>query len=79
LDARLTKLFNIRESMNVALSFEAFNVFNIITNTSVVQNAYFATGNIIQAGVGVGQGTASAGFPDGTNARRAQVSARFTF
>jgi hypothetical protein len=26
-----------------------------------------------------GVGTASAGFPDGTNARRAQVAARFTF
>lgn len=79
LDARLTKMFFIKESMNVALSFEAFNVFNIISNTSVVQNAYFATGNIIKAGVGVGTGTACSGFPDGTNARRAQVSARFTF
>ena len=28
---------------------------------------------------GLGSGTASGGFPDGTNARRAQVSARFTF
>ena len=60
LDARLTKMFFIKESMNVALSFEAFNVFNIISNTSVVQNAYFATGNVIKAGAGVGTGTASA-------------------
>jgi hypothetical protein len=70
--------------MNVALSFEAFNVFNIISNTSVVQNAYYATvdaqgRNFLTAGAGVGSGFASAGFPDGTNARRAQVSARFTF
>jgi len=79
LDARITKLFYIRESMNLGLSFEAFNVFNTISNTSVVSNAYFASGNIIKAGVGVGVGTASSGFPDGTNARRAQVSARFTF
>jgi hypothetical protein len=79
LDARLTKIFTIHESMNLGLSFEAFNVFNIISNTSVVQNAYFATGNVIKAGPGVGTGTASSGFPDGTNARRAQVSARFTF
>ena len=77
--ARLTKLFSIRESMNLGLSFEVFNVFNTISNTSVVQNAYFASGNIIKAGIGVGNGTASSGFPDGTNARRAQVSARFTF
>ena len=79
LDGRLTKLFKLRESANVSLSFEAFNIFNSISNTSVVQNAYFATGNIIKAGVGVGNGSASNGFPDGTNARRAQVSARFTF
>jgi len=79
LDARLTKLFYIRETMNLGLSFEAFNVFNIITNTSVAQDAYFATGNVIRAGTGVGTGTASSGFPDGTNARRGQVSVRFTF
>jgi hypothetical protein len=79
LDARITKLFSIRESMNLGLSFEVFNVFNTISNTSVVQNTYFASGNIIKAGIGVGNGTASSGFPDGTNARRAQVSARFTF
>jgi Carboxypeptidase regulatory-like domain/TonB dependent receptor len=79
LDARVTKTFSIKESMLVGLSFEAFNVFNTISNTSVVSNAYFASGNIIKAGVGVGTGTASSGFPDGTNARRAQVSARFTF
>jgi hypothetical protein len=65
--------------MNLGLSFEAFNVFNTISNTSVVSNAYFANGNVIKAGVGVGNGTASNGFPDGTNARRAQGSARFTF
>jgi hypothetical protein len=79
LDGRLTKFFKIRESMNVQLSFEAFNIFNSISNTSVVQNAYFAIGNIVKAGVGVGNGTASNGFPDGTNARRGQVVARFTF
>jgi len=79
LDARITKLFSIRESMNLGLSFEVFNVFNIISNTSVVSNTYFASGNVIKAGIGVGTGTASSGFPDGTNARRAQVSARFTF
>jgi hypothetical protein len=28
---------------------------------------------------GLGTGTASGGFPDGTNARRAQVSLRVTF
>ncbi|MBV9503711.1 MAG: TonB-dependent receptor [Acidobacteriia bacterium] len=79
LDGRLTKVFAIRESMNLALNFEAFNVFNIITATSVNSAAYIANGNVISPIAGLGLGTASSGFPDGTNARRAQVSARFTF
>lgn len=79
-DARLTKRFNMsREGMNVWLAFEVFNVFNYITNTSVNQFAYVANGNVISPLPGVGVGTASSGYPDGTNARRAQVSARFTF
>lgn len=65
--------------MSVALAFEAFNVFNHITDTAVNQYAYVANGNIISPLPGVGVGTASSGYPDGTNARRAQVSARFTF
>ncbi|MCU1338435.1 MAG: TonB-dependent receptor plug [Bryobacterales bacterium] len=79
MDGRLTKGFAYREALRLDLSFEVFNVFNTISNTSVVQNAYFATGTIIRAATGVGNGSASGGFPDGTNARRAQVSARFTF
>lgn len=78
-DARLTKRFAIRESASVALSFEVFNLFNHITDTSVNQFAYVATGSVISPLPGVGVGTASSGYPDGTNARRAQVSARFTF
>jgi hypothetical protein len=79
MDSRITKAFAFREAMSLALSFEVFNVLNTISNTSVIQNAYFATGTIIKAAPGVGNGSASGGFPDGTNARRAQVSARFTF
>lgn len=78
-DARLSKRFRIRESAYVSLLFEAFNVFNYITTTSVNQYAYVANGNVISPLPGVGVGTASGGYPDGTNARRAQVSARFTF
>jgi hypothetical protein len=79
MDSRITKAFAFREAMSLALSFEVFNVLNTISNTSVIQNAYFASGTIIKAAPGVGNGSASGGFPDGTNARRAQVSARFTF
>jgi outer membrane receptor protein involved in Fe transport len=80
LDGRLTKSFGLwKEPMNLALSFEVFNVFNTISNTSVITTAYRAVGSVITAQPNVGAGAASGGFPDGTNARRAQVSARFTF
>lgn len=79
LDSRLTKTFGLGESRNLALNFEVFNVFNTISNTSVINTAYRAVGSVITAQPNVGNGTASGGFPDGTNARRAQVSARFTF
>lgn len=84
-DARLTKHFPIRESQSVDLTFEAINVFNHMYYTSVNQTAYKSVWNsttetgTIQAVNGVGAGTATAAFPDGTNARRAQASVRYTF
>lgn len=79
LDSRITKTFAIKESMSAALNFEVFNLFNTISNTSVNTTAFIASGTTIRQAAGLGNGTASGGFPDGTNARRAQVSARFTF
>jgi hypothetical protein len=80
LDGRITKMFGLhREGATLALNFEVFNIFNTISNTSVNSAAYLATGSIIAPIPGVGTGTASGGFPDGTNARRAQASLRVTF
>jgi outer membrane receptor protein involved in Fe transport len=79
MDARLTKNFRLWESGSFALNFEVFNLFNSISNTSVNTTTYIATGTTITQARGVGNGTASGGFPDGTNARRAQVSMRFNF
>jgi len=83
-DARLTKEFKAPHEQRVALNFELFNAFNYNTTTSVNQVAVVA--NVDGNGNGIltpvenpGKGTASAGFPDGTNARRAQVSVRYTF
>lgn len=84
-DARLTKRFPIRDRQSVELNFEAVNAFNHPYFTSVNQTAYKSVWNsatntgTIQAINGVGTGTATAGFPDGTNARRALASVRFTF
>jgi len=90
LDGRLTKTFPIHEGQSIQLSFEAINALNHIRDTGVVQLAYKSTwntttqtGTLTQQAVGgatgLGAGTASAGFPDGTNARRAQASMRFIF
>jgi hypothetical protein len=79
LDGRISKGFKFRENMALSLGFDVFNVFNTISNTSVINTAYRAVGNVITAQPNVGNGAASGGYPDGTNARRAQVSARFSF
>ena len=83
LDARITKLLPITERFKLALNFEAFNVTNTPYNTSIgsgaSHTAYNATNGAIAPVAGYGVGTASAGFPDGTNVRRAQVSLRLTF
>ncbi|MEO8592159.1 MAG: carboxypeptidase regulatory-like domain-containing protein [Candidatus Solibacter sp.] len=83
-DARITRSIPISERVKLNLSFEAFNAANTIRNTSVQTAAYTISGNVFRPiltnGVSiVGNGTASQGFPDGTNARRAQVAARLTF
>jgi hypothetical protein len=80
LDGRLTKLFVLpKEGASVALNFEVFNVFNSISNTSVNSAAYLALGAVLKPIAGLGTGNASGGFPDGTNARRAQASVRISF
>ncbi len=80
-DVRLTKSFAIRERMRLSMYFEAFNVTNSQYDTSIRTTQYtVATGSqqFVPA-VGFGTGSASQGFPDGTNARRAQVGLRFAF
>jgi hypothetical protein len=84
-DARITRNIPISDRVRATLNFEAFNAFNTIHNTSVQTAAYSVSlGGILKPvvtnGVShVGDGSASQGFPDGTNARRAQVALRFTF
>jgi hypothetical protein len=80
LDARLTKAFPISERFKTMFTFDAFNVFNHRYFTSVATREY--TGAIVN-GVGVlspasgfGLGSATQGFPDGTNARRLQIGLR---
>lgn len=78
-DARLTKVLPFSERYQLHLNFEAFNVFNHVSNTSVNGQAFQATNGVLNPTPRLGEGSASQGFPDGTNARRAQVSLRFIF
>ena len=79
MDARISKQLPFSERYKLYLNFEAFNVTNTIVDTSLNGQAYTLANGILSPTPGYGTGRASAGFPDGTNARRAQVSARFVF
>lgn len=78
-DARLAKVVAVGERMRLMVLFEAFNITNSQYNTSVQSQAYSASRLILTPTARVGEGSASAGYPDGTNARRAQFGLRFAF
>ena len=79
-NVRLTKNIPVREGMRLSLNFEAFNIANNWSPTSLTTQGYTeAKGVITQTPTANGVGSADGGFPDGTQARRLQVSARFTF
>lgn len=84
-DARLSRNLPISERVKAVLIFEAFNACNTIRNTGVQTSAYSVNSGgilkpVLTSGVSLlGTGNASQGFPDGTNARRAQVALRVTF
>jgi hypothetical protein len=78
-DSRLTKVLPFNERYQLHINFEAFNMFNSPYYTSVNGQAFQASGGVLTPTARLGEGSATQGFPDGTNARRAQVSARFIF
>jgi TonB-dependent receptor-like protein len=79
----------VRESMRLSLMFEAFNIANNWSPTGLATQAYTETktgavypnpvATLNYTPTAFGFGTADGGFPDGTQARRLQVAARFTF
>ena len=78
-DARISKIVPLHERVTLFLNFEVFNLTNTISNTAVFTQAFTATNGVLRPTPGLGTGNASTGFPDGTNARRAQVGARLVF
>jgi hypothetical protein len=80
-DVRLQKTVAFKERYRAMFTFDAFNIFNHTYFTSVNTRAYTYA---LVSGVptltyqtSLGQGTATQGFPDGTNARRMQLGLRF--
>ncbi len=80
-DIRITKAIPLStERVKAFLNFEAFNISNSWSPTSLFTQAFTATRGILQATpTAWGYGSADGGFPDGTQARRLQISARVTF
>lgn len=79
IDARISKIVPITERYKLYVSFEAFNVMNHTYYTAVRAQQYSLSNMVLSPEPRFGEGSATQGFPDGTNARRAQVSARFVF
>jgi len=83
-DLRLTKGIPItikdRDTM-LSLNFEAFNVSNSWSPTSMFTQEYAEStkGVLTATPTAWGYGSADGGFPDGTQARRLQVSVRYSF
>jgi outer membrane receptor protein involved in Fe transport len=82
-DARITKFIPIQikdRETRLSLNFEMFNVSNSWSPTAMSSTEYTAKAGVLTLDTGAyGIGTASSGFPDGTQARRMQISARFQF
>jgi len=80
MDLRAAKDFALTERFHAAFSFDAFNVGNNTYFTSVNNSAYnysLVNGQpTLTPRPGFGAGTATQGFPDGTNARRLQLGVR---
>jgi hypothetical protein len=79
LDLRLTRPFQFGERAKAQLMFEAYDAANTQHNTSVNNIAYIATAGVLRPVAGTGNGNASYGLIDGTNARRCQIALRIVF
>ncbi len=80
-DIRIAKSIPLgTEKAHLQFNFEVFNVSNSWSPTSLATQEYTATKGVLQATpTAWGYGTADGGFPDGTQARRMQISGRLTF
>jgi len=79
-DARISKIIPIGERYKLYLNFEAFNVSNSWSPTFMSNQAFLeAKGVLTLTPSAYNVGTSDQATPDGTLARRLQVSARFSW
>ena len=90
-DFRLGRPIPITERVHAAVAFEAYNLFNMQRITAVNTVAYTAVttlppgvvsgpySGVLKPAPGTGTGISAAAFPDGTSARRLQLSLRVVF
>jgi len=78
-DARLSKKLPFSERIVGYLTFEAFNLFNTPYDTSRRTAEYNLVGTALQYRGDYATPSSDAASPDGTTARRAQISLRVTF
>ena len=87
-DARVTKFIPIKiadRDTRLSLNFEMFNLSNSWSPTGMTSTEYILSKGVLTPNIGSngvpgwGVGNADGGFPDGTQARRMQISARFQF
>jgi hypothetical protein len=82
-DVRLSKIipFDVHDrQFRLSLNFEVFNISNSWSPTSMATQEYTETkGVLTPTPTAWGYGTADSGFPDGTQARRLQISGRLIF
>jgi hypothetical protein len=80
-DIRVTKIVSLPwENVKLFLSGEAFNISNSWSPTGLTNQVYTeAKGVLTLTPTAYGIGSGDGGFPDGTQARRLQISARIVF
>ncbi len=81
-DARLSKIlpFGANERYKLYLNFEAFNISNSWSPTSMTTQAYVESRGVLTlTPTAYGFGSGDSASPDGTLARRLQASIRFSF
>jgi hypothetical protein len=81
IDLRIAKNFTIKERYQALFLFDAFNILNhpFFTSVATREYVYSLVGGVptLNPASGFALGTATQGFPDGTNARRLQLGLRF--